>query len=298
LALLPASATAQLVAVDRTNQEVVELDTRTGQGVVLGPIPPKEDPYDLTYHAPGSQFIGVATDWKDMQLFGIDAATWEFTVIRNYPGFDWIWLAIEYYPPGDTLYAIRANVATHDTDLYVIDPATGDFTWVGDLPFYKVGGMAYDPVSGLMYVTAGIHYPSMLELHTINVETGESVFIGELHGAELSTSLAIVCHPTAGLLCIDSGQSKESEDYLYVVDRATAFVTLVGPTGQPTIVGMAFRPSCAADVNGDGALDILDFIAFQQLWQAADPTADCDDSAQFNVLDYVCFQQLFVAGCS
>ena len=54
---------------------------------------------------------------------------------------------------------------------------------------------------------------------------------------------------------------------------------------------------CPADVNGDGNLNVLDFVAFQQLWQAADGSADCDANGAFNVLDFVCFQQLFVAGC-
>ena len=59
-----------------------------------------------------------------------------------------------------------------------------------------------------------------------------------------------------------------------------------------------FQPAtCAADVNGDGVLNVLDFVAFQGLWQAADPGADCDQNGQFNILDFVCYQQLFQAGC-
>jgi len=54
---------------------------------------------------------------------------------------------------------------------------------------------------------------------------------------------------------------------------------------------------CEADVNGDGALDVLDFVAFQLAWQAGEPVADCDLSGSFDVLDFVCFQQAFVAGC-
>jgi hypothetical protein len=54
---------------------------------------------------------------------------------------------------------------------------------------------------------------------------------------------------------------------------------------------------CPADVNADGNLNILDFVAFQLLWQHADPAADCDANAAFNILDFVCFQQLFQAGC-
>jgi hypothetical protein len=56
--------------------------------------------------------------------------------------------------------------------------------------------------------------------------------------------------------------------------------------------------ACPADVNADGELNVLDFVAFQQLWQQQDPAADCDDSATYDILDFVCFQQLFQAGCA
>lgn len=55
--------------------------------------------------------------------------------------------------------------------------------------------------------------------------------------------------------------------------------------------------ACLADFNGDGSLDILDFVAFQIAFVAGDPAADCDTNGSFNILDFVCFQQLFQAGC-
>ena len=55
--------------------------------------------------------------------------------------------------------------------------------------------------------------------------------------------------------------------------------------------------SCPADVNGDGALDIFDFIAFQGLYTAGDMEADCNGDGMLNVLDFVCFQSKFVGGC-
>lgn len=55
--------------------------------------------------------------------------------------------------------------------------------------------------------------------------------------------------------------------------------------------------TCPADFNGDGVLNVLDFVAFQLSWQAQDPGADCDANGAFDVLDFVCFQQAFVAGC-
>ena len=59
----------------------------------------------------------------------------------------------------------------------------------------------------------------------------------------------------------------------------------------------AARYGCAADVNGDGDVNILDFVAFQALWQDMDSAADCDGSKSFNILDFVCFQSLFQNGC-
>jgi hypothetical protein len=81
----------------------------------------------------------------------------------------------------------------------------------------------------------------------------------------------------------------EEGSYTWTWDTADgagdSFTVIVGPAG------------CDADVNGDGELDVLDFVAFQQLWQDGDPGADCDANGAFNVLDFVCFQQLFQAGC-
>ena len=55
--------------------------------------------------------------------------------------------------------------------------------------------------------------------------------------------------------------------------------------------------ACPADINGDGMLDVLDFVAFQLAWQAQDPTADCDANAEYDILDFVCYQTLFLEGC-
>jgi FG-GAP-like repeat len=65
---------------------------------------------------------------------------------------------------------------------------------------------------------------------------------------------------------------------------------------------MVFRnrycPACPADLNGDGMLNILDFVAFQVAFQAGDVGADCDGDGRLEYpADFVCFQELFQAGC-
>lgn len=55
--------------------------------------------------------------------------------------------------------------------------------------------------------------------------------------------------------------------------------------------------TCLADCNGDGVLNILDFVAFQMAWQAGHASADCNLDGAFDILDFICFQGAFVEGC-
>jgi hypothetical protein len=61
---------------------------------------------------------------------------------------------------------------------------------------------------------------------------------------------------------------------------------------------LACADECKADCDGNGALNILDFVCFQGLFLAADPTADCNQDGSLNILDFVCYQGAFVEGCS
>ena len=56
-------------------------------------------------------------------------------------------------------------------------------------------------------------------------------------------------------------------------------------------------PICAADCDGSGALDVFDFLCFQNRFAAAAPAADCDGSGELDFFDFLCFQTAFGAGC-
>ena len=107
-------------------------------------------------------------------------------------------------------------------------------------------------------------------------------------------------------------------DWLFVTDESTIFDDTRGlysftyaDTGQLTPNGpivdtlgitpesvVAWAPSsCAADFNGDGNLDILDFVALQGAFVDGDPSADINGDGELNILDFVAFQALFQAGC-
>lgn len=55
--------------------------------------------------------------------------------------------------------------------------------------------------------------------------------------------------------------------------------------------------SCAADFNNDGTVNTLDFLAFLNAFNAADPAADFNGDGTVNTLDFLAFLNAFNAGC-
>ena len=55
--------------------------------------------------------------------------------------------------------------------------------------------------------------------------------------------------------------------------------------------------ACRADFNEDGVLDLFDFLAFHNAFDAGDPLADFDFDGALTGLDFLAFQNRFGAGC-
>lgn len=55
---------------------------------------------------------------------------------------------------------------------------------------------------------------------------------------------------------------------------------------------------CRVDLDGDGELTFFDFLAFQNLFAAGDPTADFDGDGELTFFDFLAFQNEFAAGCA
>jgi uncharacterized protein (TIGR03790 family) len=84
------------------------------------------------------------------------------------------------------------------------------------------------------------------------------------------------------------------------LDAITFFTTTpAGPSNIATVTidyGNA-APPCAPDLNGDSALDLFDFLAFTNLFNAQDPAADCTADGAFDLFDFLCFVNQFNEGC-
>ncbi|MEQ9096750.1 MAG: M12 family metallo-peptidase [Phycisphaerales bacterium] len=54
---------------------------------------------------------------------------------------------------------------------------------------------------------------------------------------------------------------------------------------------------CAGDCDRSGAVDLLDFLCFQNAFAAGDARADCTGDGVLDLFDFLCFQRAFDAGC-
>ena len=78
---------------------------------------------------------------------------------------------------------------------------------------------------------------------------------------------------------------------------STRFTSLAAP-GAVYAVDFGEADGCVADFNGDGSLDVLDFVAFQDAFTSGDAGADANGDGALNILDFVAFQGLFQDGCA
>jgi hypothetical protein len=55
--------------------------------------------------------------------------------------------------------------------------------------------------------------------------------------------------------------------------------------------------ACAPDLNGDGSLDLFDFLAFVNAFNAQEPVGDWDGDGEFSLFDFLAFVNAFNTGC-
>lgn len=55
--------------------------------------------------------------------------------------------------------------------------------------------------------------------------------------------------------------------------------------------------TCYADFDGNGVLDLFDFLEFQNEFNAQTPRADCTGDGLYNLFDFLCYVNEFNEGC-
>ena len=76
-------------------------------------------------------------------------------------------------------------------------------------------------------------------------------------------------------------------------------MTYTGAMGSELAVGSVAvtRNGCAADFNGDGAVDFFDYLDFVDAFSASGVSADFNDDGSIDFFDYLDFVDAFSAGC-
>jgi hypothetical protein len=108
-----------------------------------------------------------------------------------------------------------------------------------------------------------------------------------------------------GSPCIDAGSNPAVPEWVrtdiaglerFVDDPATVDTGL----GSPPVVDIGaheFQAACYPDFTGDGALDLFDFLAYVNAFNAGDMDADCDRNGPLDLFDFLCFVNAFNEGC-
>lgn len=175
--------------------------------------------------------------------------------------------------PGDLDLLVREGDAVPGAEGYAFGsfgaPALTDSGYVAFTAHLRQAERTFEPNIGLFLITPD-------GTVTLITRTGEAFAPNGMMITDLSFDSR------------KDGRSSLGEDgtvlfKLYFEDRSQSLV--MGAQG------------CFGDFNGDGELNVLDFVAFQLAWQDQDPAADCDGNGEFSVLDFICFQLAWQAGC-
>jgi len=83
-------------------------------------------------------------------------------------------------------------------------------------------------------------------------------------------------------------------------DELHLYATFGAEFSLPRIMidDLTLTGGCAADFDGDGELTLFDFLAFQNAFDAGEPSADFDGDGSLTIFDFLAFQNAFDAGCA
>ncbi len=88
-----------------------------------------------------------------------------------------------------------------------------------------------------------------------------------------------------------------SVDFYVYVDIDGTWQNFYGPDFSEAQGFINILGGCYPDFTGDGVLDLFDFLAYVNAFNAGDAAADCDHNGALDLFDFLCFVNAFNAGC-
>jgi hypothetical protein len=202
--------------------ELFTVDVTTGAGTLVGilPIFATEIEHDSESgrsfaQAPDGGFYGHEFDITDGSGIGGQ--------IGNGGSFT----GLEYV--GSTLYGTVILGSGAPSELRILSPFTGVSSSIGPTGRGPISGLAYDPLSGVMYGIEGGGAPA--DLLTIDLSTGLATVVGST-GIQAGS---LQFGPDGGLY---AGSTGSSGGDIYRIDPASGAATFVGSTGFDRVTGL------------------------------------------------------------
>jgi Tol biopolymer transport system component len=251
----------RLFGSETAGQLLVTIDPLSGESAGIGFI---SDHFDgFAYDPVNDVLYGINTGDDRIYTFDKETAAAAPIGAPGFIGFN--------YPGGLAFDPIRGILYANDETtnvLYSIDTTTGLGTPVATITgtySFQIAGLAFDPRSDTLFGLAS-DSDAVVKIDptsgvTIPIVTGLSP-LGHWSGLSFDTDRNVLC----------ATRFSDGTD-LSQIDPGTGDVTLVGPAGGPgaAVRGIAFvapdEPSnCPPDLNGNGAVEISDFLLLLASW--------------------------------
>jgi hypothetical protein len=150
--------------------------------------------------------------------------------------------------------------------------------------------------------TAGSEWHAVYSLAVFDDGAGPKLYVGDAPSEWFDKK------ETVGLACWDGVEWEDISERGLFLATERPMATLDTSSGQELwmsastwagdVLGrLRCVEDCAADCDGSGELDFLDFLCFQNAFAAGEPRAECDENGVLDFFDFLCFQSLFAAGC-
>jgi hypothetical protein len=263
-----------LLTLNKDTGGILTIDSITNEQSLFGglAIDGADDLYSID---------GYNDEFSD-RLFKIDKETGEGEVVGD-TGYNWNFRSVTVHPQTDVLYGTR------DNELFTFDKSTGLATSIA-----VISEATLDQLTAMVIGADGVAYGTDIGdtgLFRIDLTTGQATHLGNV--GQSGNWFEDLAFDSEGVLW---GARVQGGMHTIDIDSGTQELQFGG--AYPGVV-FEFEGAgkCIADCDGNGALNVLDFVCFQGEWQKQTPTGDCDGNGTYNILDFVCYQGAFQAGC-
>ena len=223
------AASSALFGVDVTPDNLLNIDTGTAIGSVVGPV---GGPILAGLAWDAASGLLFATDTGALNLVTVDSTTGATTIIGS-TGLQLMHgLAIE--PTSGTLYVASDDLSVSTTILYRLNKTTGAPTLVGSIGFPHIGALDFDPTTGVLY-GAYAWSDATGYLVTIDTTTGQGTLVASTHRIN-----GLAFDPFGALYASHNSFSSSGPSELLSVDKGTGAWTILGNIVAGNVLGLSF----------------------------------------------------------